>query len=411
MLNQNLSLPKDRIDILLLEGVHPSAAECFAESGYTKVETLPGAISRTELEERLASTFIVGIRSRTDLDNEILKNAPKLFAIGCFCIGTNQVELEAAGDCGIPVFNAPHASTRSVAELVLGEAVMLLRGIFAKSSAAHRGEWRKSASGSHECRGKTLGIVGYGHIGSQVSVLAEAFGMRVIFHDIAPRLPLGNARAVSSLEALLGEADIVSLHVPDTSQTRNLIAGRELELMRRESYLINASRGRVVDLEAVAVSLKEGRLAGAAVDVFPTEPADSGRSLDSPLLGLEQAILTPHIGGATLEAQAEIGREVARKLITYSDRGTTLGAVNFPELNLAEQEDTHRILHVHRNVPGVLQQVGRVLAAREINVLGQYLQTNPRLGYVVTDIERKGDDELLERLRDVEGTIRTRILY
>jgi len=411
MLNQTLSLPRERIEILLLEGIHPSAAEYFAECGYSNVETLSGALPREELQRRLASAFMLGIRSRTDLDAELMRSARKLFAIGCFCIGTNQVELEAAADCGMPVFNAPHASTRSVAELVLGVAVMLLRGIFSKSSAAHRGEWRKSASESFECRGKTLGIIGYGHIGSQVSVLAEAFGMRVIFHDIAPKLPLGNARSMGSLEALLSEADIVTLHVPDTPQTQNLIAGGELERMRRGSYLINASRGRVVDLEALAVALEEGRLAGAAVDVFPAEPSSTSRPFESPLRGREQVILTPHIGGATLEAQAEIGREVARKLVLYSDRGTTLGAVNFPELNLAEQEQTHRILHVHRNVPGVLQQVGQVFAEREIIVLGQYLQTNPRLGYVVTDIERKGGAELLEELRAVEGTIRTRILY
>lgn len=405
------SLEKSKIKFLLLEGVHASAVETLENAGYTNIELHQKALPPEELKAAIADAHFVGIRSRTQLTEEVFAAAKKLVAVGCFCIGTNQVELQAAGDRGIPVFNAPHASTRSVAELVLGEAVMLLRGIFAKSSAAHRGEWRKSTSGSHECRGKTLGIVGYGHIGSQVSVLAEAFGMRVIFRDIAPKLPLGNARAVSSLEALLGEADIVSLHVPDTAETRELIGGRELGLMQRGAYLINASRGHVVDVEALAVALEEGRLAGAAVDVFPGEPAESSRPFDSPLRGMEQAILTPHIGGATLEAQAEIGREVARKLITYSDRGTTLGAVNFPELNLAEQAGTHRILHVHHNVPGILLQVGRVFAEREINVVGQYLQTNARLGYVVTDIERKGDDELLGHLRDVEGTIRTRILY
>lgn len=406
-----LSRPRDRIPVLLLEGIHDGAVEHFRRAGYTNVQRLPATLPRDELRRRLPEVSIIGIRSRTHLDAELLSTGRPLLAIGCFCIGTNQVDLRAAAERGIPVFNAPHSNTRSVAELVMGEAVMLFRGIPQKNAAAHDGRWLKSAKGAHELRGKTLGIVGYGHIGAQVSILAEAFGMRVLFHDIVPKLPLGNARALSSLDDLLGASDLVSLHVPQTPVTKGLIGAQQLDRMRRGAFLINASRGTVVDIDALAERLRDGRLGGAAVDVYPAEPASHGDEFVSPLRGLPNALLTPHIGGSTEEAQANIGLDVAAKLVEYSDLGTTTGAVNFPALGLTPHAGAHRVLHIHQNRPGVLGEINRVIAGHGANILGQHLQTVGDVGYVVIDVEAGDAEPILEPLRAVAGTLRTRVLY
>ncbi len=406
-----LSLPKERIRILLLENVHESAEGVLAEEGYTSVETVGHALDPHELTERLQDVHVVGIRSRTRFTREVLERAERLFCIGCFSVGTDQVDLAASAEMGIPVFNAPHANTRSVAELVVGMSIMLLRDVFRKSTAAHRGGWLKTAKGAREIRGKTMGIVGYGHIGSQVSVLAEALGLHVIFHDIVPKLPLGNARAVDSLAELLATSDVVTVHVPDTPDTYRLLNRARLATMKPGSCLVNTSRGSVVDLEALADLLSDGHVAGAAIDVFPKEPASPEDALATPLQGIHNAILTPHIGGSTQEAQRNIGTEVALKLAHYSDRGTTIGAVNFPELNLAPHDGTHRILHVHRNVPGVLQQINRIFADAGVNIAGQHLQTRGTLGYVVLDVDPTGSLELLTDLKAIDGTIRARILY
>lgn len=408
---RELSLPKDRIRILLLENVHESAAEVLAAEGYGSVERVGHAMDPGELVERLRDVHVLGIRSRTRLTEEILQRAERLFCIGCFSVGTDQVDLEAAAALGIPVFNAPHANTRSVAELVMGMSVILLRDVFRKSTAAHRGDWLKTAQGAREVRGKTIGIVGYGHIGSQVSVLAEAMGLNVIFHDIVPKLPLGNARPAGSLTELLRSSDIVTLHVPDTPATHQLLNRTLLETMRPGSYLLNTSRGTVVDLTALADLLRAGHLAGAAVDVFPREPSSAHERFASPLQGIENVVLTPHIGGSTQEAQKNIGREVALKLAHFSDRGTTTGAVNFPALNLTPHEGSHRILHIHENVPGVLRQINRVFADAGVNIVGQHLQTRGTLGYVVLDVDPDGSLKLLPELKAIEGTIRARILY
>lgn len=406
-----LSLPKDRIRILLLEGVHESAVDLLAEEGYRSVEHLTQALPPGELRARIARVHMLGIRSRTHLTRDILAAAPRLFAVGCFSVGTDQVDLAAAAEAGVPVFNAPHANTRSVAELVLGLTVMLLRDVFRRSTAAHAGTWMKTARGSREVRGRTLGIVGYGHIGSQVSVLAEGLGMQVLFHDIVPKLPLGNARAVGSLDELLSAADVVTLHVPDTIETRGLIDAARLDAMRPGAYVINTSRGSVVDLEALAERLASGRLAGAAVDVFPTEPEGPDQPLDTPLQGLPNVILTPHIGGSTQEAQRSIGVEVATKLAHFSDRGTSIGSVNFPELNLGPHEGSHRLLHIHRNVPGILRQINRIFGDAGVNVVGQHLETRGELGYVVVDVVAEDSRDLLAEMKRIDGTIRARILY
>ncbi|MGI9625206.1 MAG: phosphoglycerate dehydrogenase [Longimicrobiales bacterium] len=406
-----LSLPKDQIRVLLLEGIHESAAEAFGAEGYQSVERIGSALDGPEFQERIRDVHMVGIRSRTQLTPEVLAAADRLFAVGCFSVGTNQVDLGAAAAIGVPVFNAPHANTRSVAELVIGVTIMLLRDIYRRSGEAHAGGWLKTAQGSREVRGKTLGIVGYGHIGSQVSVLAEGLGMNVVFHDIVPKLPLGNAVSAESLADLLARSDVVTIHVPETPLTDRLFDKSALEGMKRGSHLINTSRGTVVDLIALGTQLKAGHLAGAAVDVFPKEPATPTESLETPLQGLPNVILTPHIGGSTLEAQRNIGSEVARKLAHYSDRGTTTGAVNFPELNLAPHDVSHRILHIHRNVPGVLRQINRIFADAGVNILGQHLQTRGELGYVVLDVGPAGSLDLLEEVKGIEGTIRARILY
>lgn len=406
-----LSYPKEKMKVLLLEGIHPSAKEWFAQHGYSSVEILPGALEPAALAEAIADVHMIGIRSRTQLDREALSHAKRLMSIACFCIGTNQVDKDYAASIGVPVFNAPHSNTRSVAELVIGLVVMLGRGIFEKSQAAHAGRWLKKAKGAHEIRGKTIGIVGYGHIGSQVSVMAESMGMQVLFYDIEAKLPLGNAQACASLEELLESSDVVTLHVPETPQTMNMIGAKEFQLMKDDAVFINYSRGTVVDIDALAEVIKGEHLAGAAIDVFPVEPKDASQVFQSPLQGLDRVILTPHIGGSTEEAQESIAREVSYKLIYFSDRGSTEGATNFPRLSLSPHEGTHRILHIHHNVPGVLQALNQRIAEKNINVVGQYLQTEGDIGYVVCDISKDASDQLLDSLKEVKGTIRTRVLY
>ena len=405
------SFPKDKIRILLLEGIHESAVKVFERAGYTNIERLTHALPEAELTEAMKDVHMVGVRSRSQLKGPVLESAEKLLSVGCFCIGTNQVDLDVTRAKGVPVFNAPHSNTRSVAELVIAETVMLYRGIGDKSRDAHAGKWTKSAAGSHEVRGKTMGIVGYGHIGSQVSILAEAFGMRVVYFDVEPKLPMGNAQQIDSLEQLLGESDVVSLHVPQTPETANLMSADRIGQIKKGGALLNLSRGNVVDLQALRAAIEDGHLMGAGVDVYPTEPASNDHPFESPLCGLPNVILTPHIGGSTLEAQRNIGVEVATKLVNYSDQGATIGAVNFPTISLSQQKGAHRLLHVHRNRPGVLRQINRVFAESDVNIIGQHLQTLPDVGYVVTDIEAEYSPDLRERLEAIEGTIRCRILY
>lgn len=404
-------MPKERIRFVLLEGIHPTAVDALRRAGYTNVQTHGRSLAGAELIDAIGAAHFVGIRSRTRLTAEVLAEARRLVAVGCFCIGTNQVDLEAAELRGVPVFNAPFSNTRSVAELVLAEAVFLMRDIPARNAAAHRGEWRKSAANAFEIRGKTLGIVGYGHIGSQLGVLAEAAGMRVLYHDIDNKLPLGNAAACSDLDSLLAQADVVSLHVPETPQTRLMIGERELAVMHPASYLVNASRGTVVDIDALAAALESGHLAGAAIDVFPTEPKSNSEEFVSPLRRFDNVILTPHIGGSTQEAQQNIALDVAAKLARYSDNGSTTSAVNFPEVSIPDHLDKRRILHVHRNVPGVLEQINHIFSDEGVNIAAQYLQTSPRVGYVVMEVELDDAGALVERLRAIPGTIRTRLLH
>ena len=407
------SFPKSDIRILLLEGISATAAQAFSDAGYSDIRRFDKALPPEQLIAELREAHIVGIRSRTRLDAHTLAHARKLITIGAFCIGTNQIDLAAAKRAGIPVFNAPYSNTRSVAELVIAEIIMLMRGIPQKSAQCHRGGWSKSAAGSHEVRGKTLGIVGYGHIGTQVGVMAEALGMQVIYHDIETKLALGNARNGGGLDALLATSDIVTLHVPETPATRIMIGAEQLARMKPGAHLINASRGTVVDIDALAAALASGQVGGAAVDVFPVEPEGNADAFVSPLCGLDNVILTPHIGGSTLEAQDNIGAEVAAKLVRYSDNGSTLSAVNFPEVTLPEHHGSHRFLHIHRNVPGVLMRINEVFSARGINIDGQYLRTDPELGYVVIDAasDREQASRLREELAAIEGTLRTRVLY
>ncbi|HLG97028.1 MAG TPA: phosphoglycerate dehydrogenase [Bryobacteraceae bacterium] len=410
---EKTSLDKGKIKILLLEGVHGSAVEAFRRDGYTEIEHYPKSLPEPKLHASLKDAYIIGIRSATNLTRQIFEHAPRLIAVGCFCIGTNQVDLNAAQERGIPVFNAPFSNTRSVAELVVAETILLLRGIPYRNSLAHRGGWAKTATGSYEARGKCLGIVGYGHIGTQVGVLAEALGMQVLFYDIETKLALGNARVVHSLDALLESADVVTLHVPETQQTNRMIGRDQIARMKPGAHLINASRGTVVDIDALVEALKSGHLGGAALDVFPVEPK-TGEEFVSPLRDMDNVLLTPHIGGSTAEAQQNIGTEVAEKLIKYSNNGSTLSAVNFPEVSLPEHPGQHRLLHIHRNQPGVLSALNSVFSDKHINVAGQYLQTNPKIGYVVIDVETRetaASQQLKRRLEAVPGTIRTRILY
>jgi D-3-phosphoglycerate dehydrogenase / 2-oxoglutarate reductase len=405
------SLDKSKIKFLLLEGIHPSALDVLRSAGYSQIESLPGALGDEELKQKIAEAHFVGIRSRTQLTADVLACANKLVAVGCFCIGTNQVDLNAARERGIAVFNAPYSNTRSVAELVLAEAILLLRGIPEKNAVAHRGGWLKSAEGSYEIRGKTLGIVGYGSIGTQLSVLAESMGMQVAFFDVVNKLPLGNARQVQDLHALLAQSDIVSLHVPELPSTQWMIGAAEIAAMKPGGILINAARGTVVDIEALAEALNARKLLGAAIDVFPVEPRSNKDEFQSPLRGLDNVILTPHIGGSTMEAQANIGLEVAEKLVKYSDNGTSISSVNFPEVALPSHPGKHRLLHIHRNVPGVLSQINGILSDNQINIAAQYLQTNEAVGYVVIDMDAASSDMALDKLAKVPGTIRSRVLF
>ncbi len=409
---KKLSFNKSRIKFLFLEGLHANATDALTRDGYTAVRNLAKSLTGDALKTALADVHFLGIRSRTEVTEEMLAAAPKLIAIGCFCIGTNQVDLAAAARRGIPVFNAPYSNTRSVAELVLGEIIMLLRGIPEKNALVHRGGWTKSAVGSVEVRGKTLGIVGYGHIGTQIGILAEQLGMRVLFHDIEGKLPLGNARAMPSLAALLAESDAVTLHVPETPQTKHLIGREQLAAMKKGSHLINAARGTVVDIEALAEALESQHLAGAAIDVFPIEPKGNDEEFISALRKFDNVILTPHIGGSTIEAQANIGTEVADKLIRYSNNGSTVTAVNFPEVTLPKHgTGKSRLLHIHRNVPGVLAHINERFSQHAINISAQYLQTNEHIGYCVMDVDAAASVIAIDELQNVPGTIRARLLY
>ena len=408
------SLDKGRIKVLLLEAIDASAVDAFTADGYSNVAGHKNALSEAELGEEIKGAHLLGIRSRTQVSQRVLEHADKLIAIGCFCIGTDQVDVESAEAKGIPVFNAPFSNTRSVAELVLAEIVMLCRGIPQRNAAAHRGEWLKAVAGATEVRGKTLGVVGYGHIGTQIGLLAEGLGMRVIYHDVEPKLALGNATPVDSLRTLLQRSDIVTLHVPDTAETFGLISAAELGQMKRTAHLINASRGKVVDLDALAAALDSGRIAGAAIDVFPSEPESNAHPFESPLRRFDNVLLTPHIGGSTVEAQESIGLEVAAKLLKYSNNGSTMMAVNFPEVSLPEHRGKHRLLHTHRNVPGMLAAINAVLADAKINIASQYLETSRQVGYAVIDVDgadRPLSATLRKRLDAIEGTIRTRVLY
>jgi D-3-phosphoglycerate dehydrogenase len=405
------SVPKDKLKFVLLEGIHPGAVELLKSDGYTQILTSPKALAGDELIAAVADAHFLGIRSRTLLTDEVLARTPKLAAIGAFCIGTNQIDLRSALRRGIPVFNAPFSNTRSVAELVLAEIVMLMRGIPHKNAALHRNEWLKSAEGSYEARGKTLGIVGYGHIGTQVGVLAEHLGMRVVFHDIEAKLSLGNARQLASLAAVLEASDVVTLHVPETPETQWMIGAAQLAAMKAGAHLINASRGTVVDIEALTAALESGHLHGAAIDVFPQEPKGNDTSFRSPLTRLDNVLLTPHIGGSTAEAQASIGVEVASKLLRYSNNGSTVSAVNFPEVALPEHTGRCRLLHIHRNVPGVMAAVNERFSRAGINIAAQYLRTNEEVGYVVTDVDSRSEQIAFDELCSIPGTIRCRVLY
>ncbi len=405
------SLDKSKIRILLLEGVHQSALDTLENAGYTNIEYVKTALAGDELKAKIKDAHFVGIRSRTQLTEDVFAVAEKLIGVGCFCIGTNQVDLVAAAVRGIPVFNAPYSNTRSVAELVLAEAILMLRGIPEKSTVCHRGGWIKSAVGSYEIRGKNLGIVGYGSIGTQLSVLAESMGMNVYFYDVITKLPLGNAKQVETMDELLAKADIVSLHVPETGDTKDMMAAPQFAKMKKGGLFINAARGTVVDIPALADAIKSGHLGGAAIDVFPAEPKGNADEFVSELRGLDNVILTPHIGGSTQEAQANIGIEVGEKIGTYSDTGTSLSAVNFPQVALPQHGEFHRILHIHKNVPGVLNAINTIFAENNINVLGQFLQTTADIGYVVIDVESSAGELALEKVKEVEGTIRARVLF
>lgn len=405
------SLDKSKIKFLLLEGLHESAVTSLKDAGYSNIDYHKTALNEDELIEKIKDAHFVGIRSRSQLSAKVFAAAKKLNAVGCFCIGTNQVDLNAATEYGVPVFNAPYSNTRSVAELVIAEAILLLRGVAEKSAKAHRGIWQKSADRSFEIRGKVLGIIGYGSIGMQLGVIAESLGMKVKFYDATNKLPIGNAQQVGSMAGLLREADIVSLHVPESPSTKNMFAAEQIGQMKPGGILINASRGTVVDIDALAEGIKTNHLAGAAIDVFPVEPKSNDDEFISPLRGLDNVFLTPHIGGSTLEAQENIGLEVTEKLIRYSDNGTTTSSVNFPQVALPAHEGSHRLFHIHRNVPGVLSAINGVFSDNDINISGQYLQTNDKVGYVVIDIDQDSSELAKSKLKTIEGTIRTRVLF
>ncbi len=404
------SLDKNKIKILLLEGVAQTAVDAFKKAGYTNIEYLKGALSHDELIEKIKDVHFIGIRSRTHLTDDVFEAAHKLCAVGCFCIGTNQVDLNAARARGIPVFNAPFSNTRSVAEMVTGEYLMLMRTVPQKNMILHRGGWEKSAAGSFEVRGKTLGIIGYGHIGTQVGIIAEALGLKVEFYDIENKLDIGNVRQVETLDQLYADSDIITLHVPDTPSTRNMITAESFSKMKDGVIFINAARGTVVDIDALCDALKSGKVGGAAVDVYPKEPAKNGDPFESPLTAFDNVILTPHIGGSTKEAQNNIGVEVATKLALYSDNGSTLSAVNFPEVSLPVQDNVSRLLHVHKNVPGILNQINKILADKNISIAAQFLQTTPEIGYVVLDVVTEDPEEILRELKEIPGTLKARIL-
>jgi D-3-phosphoglycerate dehydrogenase len=406
-----LSLDKAKIRFLLLEGVHKNALDVLSNNGYTNIEYLRTALDEDALIAKIKDAHFVGIRSRTQITAKVLEAANKLIAIGCFCIGTNQVNLRGAMEKGIPVFNAPYSNTRSVAELVLAEAILLLRGIPEKNALVHRGGWSKSAEGSYETRGKTLGIVGYGSIGSQLSVLAESLGMYVIYYDAVTKLPLGNARQVGTMDELLASADVVSLHVPEIPSTANMMGAAQFAKMKAGSIFINAARGTCVDIDALAAALESKHLGGAAVDVFPVEPKANDEEFLSPLRKFDNVILTPHIGGSTLEAQANIGLEVAEKFARYSDAGTTLSAVNFPEVAVPLMAGKHRLLHIHNNIPGVLSAINRIFAENGINISAQSLMTNDAIGYLVMDVDADYSTVALQKLQEIDGTIKARVLY
>lgn len=404
------SYPRNRVRMLLLENIHPAAVERLEEAGYT-VETMKGALDEDDLIEAIKGVHVLGIRSKTNVSKRVLEHADRLLAVAAFCIGTNQIDLEAAAEHGVAVFNAPYSNTRSVVELAIGLTIVLMRDVADKSAAMHRGQWNKSATGSRELRGKTLGIVGYGAIGSQLSVLAEGLGMRVIFHDLSERLALGNARRMRSLDALLAEADVVSLHVDGRKDNADVIGAAQFAKMKPGALFLNLSRGHVVDVDALAEALKSGRIAGAAVDVFPEEPRTNADPFASPLQGLKNVILSPHIGGSTEEAQEAIAEFAAERLLGYLNRGDTTFCVNLPNVQLAEVSRAHRLLHIHRNQPGVLAELNRALSAAGLNILGQHLKTDERTGYVITDVDRDYDPEVLKVLRDLPGTVRFRMLH
>ncbi|WP_314722999.1 phosphoglycerate dehydrogenase [Haemophilus pittmaniae] len=410
-MNNKVSLDKSKIKFVLLEGVHQSALDTLHAAGYTNIDYYKKALDGDELKEAIKDAHFIGLRSRTNLTEEMLDAAPKLIAVGCFCIGTNQVDLQAAKARGIPVFNAPFSNTRSVAEMVLGEILLLMRNIPQANAEVHRGVWNKSAVGCHEVRGKKLGIIGYGHIGSQLSIIAESLGMNVFFYDIENKLPLGNATQLPTLDALLESCDVVSLHVPDLPSTRNLMSAERIAKLKEHALLINAARGTVVDIDALAAALQSGKIRGAAIDVFPTEPASKNEEFISPLRAFDNVILTPHIGGSTAEAQENIGLEVAGKFVKYSDNGSTLSSVNFPEVSLPEHEGTKRLLHIHENRPGILNQLNKIFVDANLNIAAQYLQTDPKIGYVVVDVETEDAAPLLAQLKAIDGTIRARVLY
>jgi len=405
------SYPKEKIKILLLENISEAAVKQFTNNGYTNVERLSKALPEEELIKKIKEVHLVGIRSKTQITSTVLNAAEKLQAIGCFCIGTNQVNLNAATQKGVAVFNAPYSNTRSVAELVIAASILLIRKILDKTIAAHKGEWLKDSSGSHELRGKTLGIIGYGNIGAQVSVLAEALGMKVIFYDVETKLPMGNARDTKSLKELMNEADVITLHVPETAQTKNLINKNNIKYCKKGAIIINYARGEVMDLDALRKAIEGGQIGGAAVDVFPQEPEKTGDIFTSPLQGLPNVLLTPHIGGSTEEAQQNIGEDVSTKLLNYLEKGMSWGSHTVPVLSLPPQEGSHRILHIHKNVPGVLSQINGQLSKNKINIVGQYLKTNDDIGYVVVDVDKRLSKQATQLLKEVPNTIKVRLLY
>ncbi|HTS43501.1 MAG TPA: phosphoglycerate dehydrogenase [Puia sp.] len=405
------SYPKEKINILFLENISDRAVKQFINAGYTSVKKLGGAIPEEDLIREIRDVHLLGIRSKTQITDAVLEAAKKLQAIGCFCIGVNQVDLKSATNHGVVVFNAPYSNTRSVAELIIGASIMLIRRIPDKSKGAHTGAWLKEAKGSYELRGKTMGIIGYGNIGTQVSVLAEALGMKVIFYDIVTKLPLGNAEAKKSIKELVSESDIITLHVPETAQTKNLISKSVIKQFKKGAILLNYARGEVVDLEALAKAIEEGQVSGAGIDVYPVEPEKNGERFTTPLQNLPNVLLTPHIGGSTEEAQVNIGEDVSNKLLQYLEMGVTTGSHTVPPISLPQQSGTHRILHIHKNVPGVLSEINTQLSKNNINILAQYLKTNEDIGYVVLDVDTKLSSQALQLLKEVKHTLKTRLLY